>query len=130
MRIAMLVVSLVAITATATACGSRSKLATAVATAGRGDTTAFGPDAITVRVENQGFPEVTVYVVSEGGTRVRVGNARGHADTVLELPRGWVLPNSRVRFILDPLGGGRVEQSDEVIVSAGDEVRLIYNPAL
>jgi hypothetical protein len=83
----------------------------------------------TVRVENNSFPDVDVYVVPEGGVRRRVGTAVGHTTTVLTLPKTVIFSGgSQLQFLVDPIGGGRESLSDKIYVLPGDEVTLTIPP--
>jgi hypothetical protein len=88
-----------------------------------------GPPAkTTVRVENQGFADMTVYVLV-GGQRVRLGLATGSSTTNFTIP-GYLVGNGiqQLRFIADPVGSNRLPVSDEISVTPGDEVVLTIPP--
>ncbi len=66
---------------------------------------------------------MTVYVLN-GPQRVRLGIAGGksvtaahHSGFLLRVPRS-------LRFLADPIGGGRTPVSEEIMVEPGDEVSL------
>jgi hypothetical protein len=78
----------------------------------------------TVEVQNQGFPDMTIYVV-QSGQRVRLGLATGNSTQIFVIPSAVVnTPALKLRFIADPVGGSRVPVSDEITVSPGDQVQL------
>jgi hypothetical protein len=83
----------------------------------------------TLEVENQGFYDMTVYVV-DGVQRQRLGIARGNATTRLTIPdrlvRGGAAP---LRFLCDPIGGEGLPLSEEIVVEPGDEVALVIPPS-
>lgn len=81
----------------------------------------------TVRVQNQGFADVTVYVY-RGGARVRLGIVTGNSTAVLTIPKTMVQPATQLRFIAAPIAGQRQPISEEITVSPGDEVGLIIPP--
>ena len=81
----------------------------------------------TVRVQNQGFLDVTVYVV-RGGVRSRLGLVTGNSTAVLTIPKTFVQPLTPLRFIANPIGGQRQPVSEEITVSPGDEVGLVIPP--
>ncbi len=81
----------------------------------------------TVRVQNQGFLDATVYVF-RGGARARLGTVTGNSTAVLTIPKSFVLPATALRFIANPIGGARQPVSEEIIVSPGDEVGLVIPP--
>lgn len=78
----------------------------------------------TVEVQNQGFPDMTIYVV-QSGQRVRLGLATGNSTETFVIPSAVVNgPAMQLRFIADPIGGSRLPVSDEITVSPGDHVQL------
>jgi len=86
-----------------------------------------GPAQLTV--ENQEFPDFDIYVVTEGGMRLRLGLATGHATTSFEIPRAVVDGGSaHLYFLADPVGGRVPEVGEMVIVNPGDEVQLTLAP--
>lgn len=108
-----------------------TSLATTLGTAACVRTGRRGPAAVeprtTVRVQNQAFLDMNVYIY-RGGARVRLGTATGNATTVLTVPAGFVQPGTLVRFMADPIGGTRAPVSEEMNVSPGDEVGLLIPP--
>ena len=82
----------------------------------------------TVRVQNQAFLDVAVYVV-RGGLRSRIGTVTGNSTAVLTIPKSLVLPLTQLRFIANPIGGRAQPVSEEITVSPGDEVALIVPPS-
>ena len=77
----------------------------------------------TVRVENRGLPDMTIYVVNQS-QRIRLGIAPGLNVTTLRIPRDLVRGGS-VRFLADPVGSDRAPVSDEISVFPGDEIVLV-----
>lgn len=88
------------------------------------DTSAYDSTEATVRIENNQFPDMVVYVLTEGGLRQRIGTAVGNTTTVLKIPDFILNTSNDLRFILRPIGGGRERQSDRIWVARGDEVVL------
>jgi hypothetical protein len=83
----------------------------------------------TLQVENQGFPDMTVYVL-DGAQRQRLGVARGHATTPFTIPDRLLRGRSAtLRFYCDPIGGRGLPVSEEIVVEPGDEVGLIIPPS-
>jgi len=117
-----------------TAAGCRSTggngLAAAVSRSASAATDTSGIDTAdaTVRIENTKFADMTVYVLSEGGMRLRVGLANGNNTSILVIPRTAVLSGADIRFLLHPIGGGRDELTDKIYVQPGDEVVLTLMP--
>lgn len=92
--------------------------------------TAGGPPAkTTVTVDNQSFLDMTVYVLS-GGQRIRLGQATGSSKSKFTIP-AYLIGNGiqPLRFLADPIGGNRLPVSEEINVSAGDEVVLTIPPS-
>jgi hypothetical protein len=78
----------------------------------------------TVRVENLGFPDVTVYVL-RNTQRVRLGQVTGVSVAVLTIPEHVVLGASSLRFQVNPIGSRVQPISYEFFVHPGDEVLLV-----
>ncbi len=81
----------------------------------------------TVRVENQGFSDMTIYAV-RSGQRVRLGTAAGNSTTTFTIPANLIFGATPLRFIADPIGANRTPVSDEITVQPGDQVRLVLPP--
>ena len=81
----------------------------------------------TVRVENQGFSDMTVYAI-RSGQRVRLGNAPGNSTTTFTIPANLIFGATPLRFLADPIGSNRTPVSDEITVQPGDQVRLVLPP--
>ena len=84
-------------------------------------------ETTSVRVDNRGFTDMTVYV-ARSSQRQRLGLAPGNSVTVFNLPRGVVAPATPLRFIADPIGSSRASVSEEITVSPGDTVMMIIPP--
>lgn len=82
----------------------------------------------TLRVENRGFADMVIYLVSSAGTRQRLGIATGSSTSRFQLPLN-ATAFGNVRFIADPIGGRRAPVSEEIAVHPGDEVVLEIPPA-
>lgn len=87
------------------------------------------PTRTVVRVENLGFPDVTVYVIRGGSQRIRLGIAGGNRTSVLTLPANLVQFPTPLRFLADPIGSNRTPISTEITVNPGDEVVLQIPPS-
>lgn len=77
-----------------------------------------------VRVENQDFLDMNVYVV-RSGQRIRLGNVPGLSTRILQLPASLVGGGADLRFLVDPVGSSRTPISQEIFVQPGDVVDLI-----
>lgn len=82
----------------------------------------------TLVVDNQGFPDMTIYVY-EGSRRIRIGTVTGHSEQRFVLPAYLVRSITTLRFEADPIGGNRSSFSNEITVSPGEEVTLRIPPA-
>lgn len=84
-------------------------------------------DLTMLRVENQAFLDMTIYVVFRG-QRLRLGTAGGNRTTMLSLKSLNITGVETMRFIADPIGGNRLPTSDDILVSPGDVVTLTIPP--
>jgi len=86
------------------------------------------PNATTyVRVSNQAFLEMNVYVV-RGGQRIRLGTVGSNQTARLRIPPGVVSSGTTLRFLADPIGSSRVSQSFDIVVSPGEEIVMTIPP--
>jgi hypothetical protein len=85
------------------------------------------PKQTTIDVQNQGFNDMTVYVIV-GGARTRLGIAPGNKTTTLTIPAYLVSATTYLRFVADPIGGNRTPVTEEIDVSPGDQLVMIINP--
>ena len=81
----------------------------------------------TVRVDNQGYLDMVIYLLI-GSQRVRLGTASGSSTATFRIPPQYVFGASSLQFLADPIGSNRTPISDTIVVSPGDEVRLIIPP--
>ena len=86
-----------------------------------------GPKRTTIEVQNQGFNDMTVYVLVNNA-RTRLGIAPGNKTTVLTIPENLIMGTSLMRFVCQPLADNRTPVTEEVEVSPGDELVMIVNP--
>ena len=80
-----------------------------------------------VRVENQSFSDMTIYVI-EGSQRIRLGIATGSQTTTFTIPKYLMHGPRSLRFLADPIGATRTPVSDEITVIPGDQVTLTIPP--
>jgi hypothetical protein len=85
------------------------------------------PARASIRVDNEGFSDMTVYAL-RSAQRVRLGLAPGHANTVFTVPSALMNGLTQLRFIADPIGGARPSVSEEITVAPGDSVTLTIPP--
>lgn len=81
-----------------------------------------------LRVENQAFLDMTVYVF-RSSQRIRLGVANGNSTTKFTIPSNLIFGATPLRFQADPIGGSRSSVSQEITVTAGDEVTLTIPPS-
>ena len=82
----------------------------------------------TLRVENQGFSDMTIYAL-QGGQRIRLGLATGNTTSTFTIPDYLLGAGNTIRFLADPVGSTRVPVSDEISVHPGDQVTLTIPPS-
>lgn len=106
-----------AIVGTTTACGSRT-----VETAA-GDVAL--PDSATfLVVDNQGLPDMTIYLLEGGAVRRRLGTATGLSKTRIPISSTIVGNGRELQFLADPIAGRGNSVSRRIFVRRGDEVML------
>lgn len=86
-----------------------------------------GPVRTTIDVQNQDFNDMTVYALVNG-SRTRLGIADGNKTTVLTIPDYLINGTTFMRFVADPIGGNRTPVTEEVDVSAGDQLVMVIQP--
>ena len=91
------------------------------------DTAAEPVPPTRLRVENQAFLDMTIYVY-RSSQRIRLGQASGNSTTRFTIPANLIFGSTPLRFQADPIGGSRTPLSQEISVSAGDEVMLTIPP--
>jgi hypothetical protein len=82
----------------------------------------------TLLVDNQSVLDMNIYVL-RGAERIRIGTAGGVKTTLLRIPPQLIFGATPLRFLADPIGSNRTPISDEIIVSAGDQVTLRIPPS-
>jgi hypothetical protein len=81
----------------------------------------------TLRVRNQNFLDMNVFVV-RGGQPIRLGTVSGNSTQVLRIPAYLLAGVTPLRFVADPIGRSRGPVSEEIVVSPGDQVELMVPP--
>lgn len=84
--------------------------------------------ATTLRVVNQAFLDMDVYVVAQSGARMRLGTATGNSGTNMTIPSSLLFGPTTLRFIADPIGGSHAEVSTSILVNPGDRVEMTIPP--
>ncbi len=82
----------------------------------------------TVRIQNQAFLDHNIFVISDAGQRIRIGNVTGNSTAVLRIPASMIFGVTTLRFLADPVGSQRTPVSDTIQVSPGDQVTLTIPP--
>lgn len=80
-----------------------------------------------LRVQNQAFLDMTIYVY-RGPQRLRLGVANGNSTTRFTIPSSMIFGATPLRFQADPIGSNRQSISEEITVNPGDEVTLMIPP--
>ena len=81
-----------------------------------------------LRVENQAFLDMTIYVY-RSSQRIRLGIANGNGTTRFTIPSNLIFGATPLRFQADPIGSNRTSISQEITVTPGDEVTLTIPPS-
>lgn len=81
-----------------------------------------------VRVENQAFLDMNVYVLSDGGGRTRLGTVTGNTNQEFVIPAYIIGPANSVRFLVEPIGSSRAPISNSLSVQPGQTVTLTIPP--
>lgn len=85
------------------------------------------PAAATLKVDNQRFLDMTIYVI-EGSLRQRLGIAAGNSTTSFTIPSRLTRGPTLVRFLADPIGGRALPVTEDITVEPGDEVTMRIPP--
>lgn len=120
MRVAARSLLLLVLTVVASACYSSRQT---------GPLPPAGSDTTPLRVQNQSWLQMNVYVVAGGG-RVRLGTVSGNSTTTLQIPRHVVGQGREVSFYVDPVGSSQTATSFEMWVRPGERVTITIPPTL
>jgi hypothetical protein len=83
-----------------------------------------------VRVENQAFLDMNVYVISDGGGRTRLGTVTGNTNHEFVIPEYIIGPANTVRFLVEPIGSNHAPISNSLSVQPGQTVTLTIPPTV
>jgi hypothetical protein len=83
-----------------------------------------------LRVTNESWLDMHVYVSRDGGLRRSIGVVGSFQSVELPLPVGALDPGARVRLVADPIGSSGVYVSPEIFAGAGDDVILTIRNSL
>ena len=81
-----------------------------------------------VRVENQAFLDMNIYILSDGGGRRRLGTVTGNTSQTFVIPKDIIGPANSVRFLAEPIGSNRAPVSNSLSVLPGQTVTLTIPP--
>lgn len=87
-----------------------------------------GPVRTVLKVENQGFPDMNVFVWPEASGRVRLGTVTGTSNAYFTLPDYLVRGTREMRFQALPIATPRGEVSQSIMVTPGDTIVLTIPP--
>ena len=88
------------------------------------------PARTVLKVENQGFPDMNIFVVPEGSNRVRLGTVTGTSNAYFTLPDYLIRGTRELRFQALPIATPRGPVSQSIIVTPGDTVVLTIPPSV
>ena len=80
---------------------------------------------VPLRVENNNFLDITVYVTSSGGGNLRLGQVTGKSSGTFALDPRKVVMSSGIQLLVDPLGSSRAYLSPLVYPDRGGVVLLV-----
>jgi hypothetical protein len=81
-----------------------------------------------LKVENQGFPDMNIFLVPDASNRIRLGTVTGTSNAYFTLP-DYVLRGTReLRFQALPIATPRGPISQSIVVTPGDTVVLTIPP--
>jgi len=88
-----------------------------------------GPVRTVLKVENQGFPDMNVFVLPETSGRVRLGTVTGTSNAYFTLPDYLIRGTRELRFQALPIATPRGPVSQSIVVTPGDTVVLTIPPS-
>lgn len=86
------------------------------------------PARTVLKVENQGFPDMNVFVLPESSNRVRLGTVTGTSNAYFVIPDYLVRGPRELRFQALPIATPRGPVSQSISVTPGDTVVLTIPP--
>jgi hypothetical protein len=81
----------------------------------------------TLRVDNQSFNDMRIYVI-QGGQRIRVGTATGKNVSTFKLSKSVITGTTTVKVEAVPIGANGHSVSEEISVQPGEELELRILP--
>ena len=86
------------------------------------------PQRTVLKVENQGFPDMNIFVVPESSNRIRLGTVSGTSNAYFTLPSSVIRGTRELRFQALPIATPRGPVSQSILVTPGDTVVLTIPP--
>lgn len=86
------------------------------------------PVRTVLKVENQGFPDMNIFVLPEASNRIRLGTVTGTSNAFFTLPASIVRGVRELRFQALPIATPRGPVSQSIVVTPGDTVVLTIPP--
>ena len=86
------------------------------------------PVRTVLKVENQGFPDMNIFVLPETSNRIRLGTVTGTSNAYFTLPANVVRGTRELRFQALPIATPRGPVSQSIMVTPGDTVVLTIPP--
>jgi len=104
----------------------------AAACTGTGRNAPRPTERASVRVANQSWSDMTIYVLTGNGSasRQRLGLVTGNGSATFTIPDRLVGLGQSVRFQADPVGSSNVAQSFEIFVRPGQQVTVTIPPTV
>jgi hypothetical protein len=87
------------------------------------------PQRTVLKVENQGFPDMNIFVLPETSNRIRLGTVTGTSNAYFTLPDYVIRGTRELRFQALPIATPRGPVSQSILVTPGDTVVLTIPPA-
>ncbi|HKW47997.1 MAG TPA: hypothetical protein VJN70_11145 [Gemmatimonadaceae bacterium] len=86
------------------------------------------PEPTVLKVENQGFPDMNIFVIAESSNPVRLGTVTGTSNAYFTLPGYLIRGIKELRFQARPIATTRGPVSQSILVTPGDTVVLVIPP--
>jgi hypothetical protein len=104
----------------------------AAACTGTGKNAPRAVDRASVRIANQSWSDMTVYVLTGNGgaARQRLGLVTGNGNATFTIPERLVGMGQSLRFLADPVGSSNTAQSFDIYVRPGQQVTLTIPPSV
>jgi hypothetical protein len=88
------------------------------------------PQRTVLKVENQGFPDMNIFVLPEASNRVRLGTVTGTSNAYFTIPDYLLRGTRELRFQALPIATPRGPVSQSIVVTPGDTVVLTIPPSV